>query len=189
MCVSQSSKCGLRGVRAGPQSPRRRSPSQDDGEPDSLSMDPHLPSEEQLDALQQNLSDTTDGREGELRQVIMMRQSHKEGQVLCLEGWCWSQASGDTVGSVQGRRFERGENADRLETPSENAENEESRTPLTGPVSFVVEHAVNEAIMDTPIGACFPRRYTTSTGGRDLLWPLPLGPVPLRPVPLRPSPT
>ena len=42
-CVSRSAKYGLRGVRLGeasnpgPQSPRRRSPSQDVGEPDALS--------------------------------------------------------------------------------------------------------------------------------------------------------
>ena len=50
-CVFWSSKCGLRGVRVGeaskknpgPQSPQRKSPSQDDGEPDALSVEPPFP--------------------------------------------------------------------------------------------------------------------------------------------------
>ena len=139
----------------GPQSPRRRFPSQDDGEPDALFVEPPFPSEELLDALQQDLSDNRHHRRTRRRVVlsdddVSIPQSGPAAvvsrRVVLVPG-----ASGDTPGSVQGRRFERGDDTDRFETPSENAGNvEESiRTPLTVPVSFGAEHAVNEAIMDT----------------------------------------
>ena len=56
-------------------------------------------------------------------------------------------ASGATPGSVQGRRFERGDDTDRFETHSENVE-ECIRTRFTVPVFFSVEQAVNEVAMD-----------------------------------------
>ena len=73
-CVSRSSKYGLRGVRVGeasnpePQSPRRRSPSQDGGEPNALCVD-HLCPKELLDVLQQDLSDNRHHRRTRRRVV------------------------------------------------------------------------------------------------------------------------
>ena len=129
--MSLSSKFGLRGVRVGeasnpgPQQPRRRFPSQDDVEPDALFVEPLFPSEELFDAMQQDFSVNRHHRRRRRKVVlsddnISIPQSGSAA-VVSRRVVVVPRASGATPGSVQGRKFERGDDTDRFETPSENA--------------------------------------------------------------------
>ena len=102
-------------------------------------MEQVFPSEELLDAMQQDLSDIRHRRRTRRRVVLsdddaQVPQSGP-GAVVSRRVVLVPGASGDTPCSVQGRMFERGDDLDRFETPSENAlganVEESTRTPFT----------------------------------------------------------
>ena len=103
-CVLRSSKCGVRGVRVveasnpGPQPPRRRSPSQDNGEPDASFGEPPFPCEELLDVMQQDLSDNRHRRRVVLSDVDAPVPQSGPAAVVSRRVVLVRGASGDTLG-------------------------------------------------------------------------------------------
>ena len=90
-------------------------------------VEPPFPSEELLDALQQDLLDNRHHRRTRRRVVL------SDDGASIPQSWPAAVVSRRVVlvpwgvwrCSVQGRRFERGDDTDRFETPSENAGNVE----------------------------------------------------------------